>query len=95
MGRACNQNRLESERNLHLVAFFDQLDMVASIRVRAGSPESELDWVSTEVGFEFSGNVDMWWFSGCVLHNQKQFGHDFDDVTCLKDKVALFLDALG
>ena len=53
------------------------------------SLERELDCLATKVGLKVRGHVDVGRFAGGVLDDQEQLGDYLDDVTGLKDKVAL------
>ena len=57
--------------------------------VTSGPLEGELDRLAAEVGLEVRGHVDVGRLAGGVLDDQKQLGHDLDDVAGLEDKITL------
>ena len=95
------------KENVHFISSFDQFSMGWAMVVwgrkgRYGGRrrvitlfETESHWACTEIGLEFSGNINMGRFAGSVLDDKKEFGDNFDDMTSLQDKVALPFDPLG
>ena len=59
-----------------------------------GPLKIESHTTGAKIGLKFRGDVYMWGFARGILNHQKQFGHYFNDMSGLKNKVAFSFDTL-